>query len=95
MGIILTILLAYGLSSLIINASILTKPRMWVTNKYPLLGELLSCYQCLGFWVGLILAIIGLNMFPLLPYIGYISTACVISGTNEILGIITGYLYRG
>lgn len=39
----------------ILSSSKICKPfREWLTNKYKFLGELLSCWGCLAFWIAII-----------------------------------------
>jgi hypothetical protein len=46
------LLACYGLTFLICDSSILSRPRE-VIKRLKLVNELLSCYFCAGFWVGL------------------------------------------
>jgi hypothetical protein len=47
-----------GLTIIISSGSIFDKPRGIIANRSKFLGELISCPMCLGFWVGLICAVL-------------------------------------
>ena len=50
------------MTSTIVGASILEKPRAWIFSKSDFARELLSCPMCTGFWVGLFLSYpMGMN----------------------------------
>ena len=42
------------LTRLLLQATILDKPRTWLQNKRPFLRSLLACQMCVGFWVALL-----------------------------------------
>lgn len=46
---------SYGLCHILMYGTILDKPRTWLTSRYNLVNELLSCALCTGFWCGLII----------------------------------------
>lgn len=51
---LLVILAGVGLSHLIVDASIFSRPRGWIVEKGPSwLKTLITCYQCTGLWTGL------------------------------------------
>lgn len=59
---IIILLTGVGLTNLLVNASILNKPRNFL-RKAKLIDELFSCMMCSGFWVGLFLSILfGINI---------------------------------
>jgi len=43
------------LCHILMYGTILDKPRIWLTTRYNIINELLSCALCTGFWCGLIL----------------------------------------
>jgi hypothetical protein len=51
------------LTTSVINASILDQIRNYLLVRFPLLGKLISCVRCLGFWI-------GLSTFSLYTYFG-------------------------
>jgi hypothetical protein len=57
--ILLFVLLAgIGLSHIIVDGSIFAYPRGWVVTHGPeWLKKLISCYQCTGFWTGLLVGV--------------------------------------
>jgi hypothetical protein len=51
------ILAGIGLSHLIVDGSIFHRPRGWVVSHGPeWLKQLVTCYQCTGFWTGAVSA---------------------------------------
>lgn len=71
----MTLMASIGLVWIIKDSLILKSPRKYISSKSKWLEELLSCSQCLGFWVGLCLAyfeytFIGFDFYLLyLPFI--------------------------
>ncbi len=56
MNLILFMLIAYGITQIIVESYILSNFRMWVQSKFTWLYALLSCMMCTGYWVGIILS---------------------------------------
>ena len=54
---ILWILIAYGLTSIIVWGSIFDNVREWIKTKSKFIGDLISCTLCTGTWVGFFLSI--------------------------------------
>ncbi len=97
MSILISILLCYGISNIIVYGSIfegfrdklnLYSPDFW--------GKLFSCMMCLPFWVGIFISIVshllGYYQFSPLSYNGldnsYIAVffdGCVLSGTTWLI----------
>lgn len=67
---IITLLAAVGLSHIIVDSSLLSKLRGWLIKKYsekrPWIIELITCYQCTGFWTG---ALMGLLLQPIIWHV--------------------------
>jgi hypothetical protein len=57
MDLILLLLLGWGITSTVINGSIFDPIRNYFLVKSPILGKLLVCVRCLGFWVGTVIFI--------------------------------------
>lgn len=57
--IILLVLIGLGITNLIVNASILEQPRQFLIQRIPILGQLVSCLLCTGFWVGILLGLLN------------------------------------
>ncbi len=49
---LLNIIGAVGLTFIITKAKILRWLREWLSTHYKYLGELFSCPQCIGLWIG-------------------------------------------
>lgn len=60
---LLYVLAGAGLSHILADASILAPFKFWLSEKDTWLSkkalEMMNCYQCNGFWSGLIVAILG------------------------------------
>jgi hypothetical protein len=84
MELIYFILVAYGLTQILIYGSIL-KPIRPTKGK---LGELFQCSMCMGFWVGVFLCVISpfTPLFTFEPnFVTPILLGCLSSGTSYIL----------
>jgi hypothetical protein len=78
------ILVAYGLTQILVYGSIL-KPIRPTKGK---LGELFHCPMCMGFWVGFFLCVISpfTPLFTFEPnFVTPILLGCLSSGTSYIL----------
>ena len=86
------ILVAYGMTQLIVYASIFNKIRPtkeWLGG----FGELFHCPMCMGFWVGVFLC--GINDFTELftfehTIVNYFILGCLSSGTSYVLNMVFG-----
>lgn len=62
MAFLLFLLAGIGITNIIVNATILDNPRNFVIKNSRILGKLITCMMCTGFWVGFFLGIhAGLN----------------------------------
>ena len=55
-SIFIFIFAAWGLTHLLVSGRILDKFRNWIMVKSKFLNDLLTCYQCTGFWAGLLVS---------------------------------------
>jgi len=86
------VLAAYGMTQLLVYASIFNKIRPskgWLGG----VGDLFHCPMCMGFWVGVFLC--GVNDWTELftfehTIINYFILGCLSSGTSYILNMIFG-----
>jgi len=53
------ILIAWSITSILVNGTIFDQLRVYLLIKAPVLHKLFSCMQCSGFWVGVILGILA------------------------------------
>ena len=84
MELIIFILVAYGLTQILVYGSVLNSIR----PKEGSLGELFQCPMCMGWWVGFILCVISpfTPLFTFEPnFITPILLGCLSSGTSYIL----------
>lgn len=49
-------LCVYGITSIITTSYLFYTPRVFISSKSPWLGQLLTCSNCCGFWVGFVLS---------------------------------------
>ena len=103
MEIILIILVAYGISNIIVYGSIFEKLREYAMAFSPnFFGKLLTCMMCTPFWVGFFLTLgsflSGYNQFSPFYNIGleniYLCLfldSCLISGTTFIIHTLQEY----
>ena len=58
MELLIWILVAYGLSQILVYGSIFNKPREWISRHSKFMGELLECMMCTSTWVGFFLSLV-------------------------------------
>ena len=51
------LLSSVGLTNVLMNGTILNKPRTWIKSQSSFFHDLFSCGMCLGWWTGLLHAI--------------------------------------
>ena len=89
MSLVYFILVAYGLTQILVYGKILDKIRP--TQGWA--GELLSCPMCTGFWVGIFLWAINnhteLFIFDYSPATAFL-LGCLSSGTSYVLNMVFG-----
>lgn len=56
------LLLCYGFSNVVVGGNVTYNFRAWMYALHVKLGELFECMMCFGFWVGVILALLGLKV---------------------------------
>lgn len=85
MNLIIFILATLGCTNIIVNEYVFAWFRNWITKVFPksLLRKLIDCATCMGFWVGVVLALI----FPALGLNWFIA-GCISSVANKIVGLL-------
>ena len=73
MNLLLFAMAAIGLTNIIVDSSIFEKPREWFAKRKEnwfagKINDIMSCYQCAGFWSG---AICG-GLWLLTPWAGWL-----------------------
>ena len=92
MGLLYFVLAAYGMTQLLVYASVFNKVRPskeWLGG----FGDLFHCPMCMGFWVGVFLC--GVNDCTELftfehTIVNYFILGCLSSGTSYVLNMIFG-----
>lgn len=54
---------AYGAALTVTGSALFAPVRGWAARRLPLLGRLLSCPMCVGWWAGVALHAAGLGLF--------------------------------
>ncbi len=65
MNLILFILAVVGLTHIIVDSEASIPVHEWVEPRSPIIAKVMDCYQCSGFWCGLVLAPVLLSYNPL------------------------------
>jgi hypothetical protein len=92
----MALLAAVGLSHLVVDGSILAKWRGRMIKKYkeekPWVLELITCYQCTGFWAGFITGLI-LQPIPWFTYLWWwVALPLHLIVTPFVFGFAASYL---
>ena len=66
MNLLIFILIAYGMSNIVVHGKVFNTPRTWLSDRSKFLDGLLHCMMCFGAWSGFILSIIFFS--PTLEY---------------------------
>lgn len=101
-GLLLSIMIVYSITTIIVDGSIFFNIKEFFLNKkMHQIYKLLNCPLCLSFWVGLFISIyLNINL-PLLlfgdtlfiKYVGYFFMGCFYSGTSILLYSLRAKLY--
>ena len=88
---ILTLVVAglagYRITRLLVEDTILDRPREWLEDRSAWAGSLLSCYWCAGFWIGVALTLM-LTFTLSLPLIVWLLLPFAFSALTGILSEI-------
>ncbi len=96
MELIITILLTYGMTNIIVNGSIFESFRNWFAHRadkwiFEKTYQLLSCMMCSGFWVG---AFVGAFLGPF-PQWNILFNGCLYSGSTWLIHCLATLLGQG
>lgn len=99
--------LGWCVTNILVNGSIFDPIRVYVQVMYPTLGKLLTCMQCSGFWVGILLGLLisagqmANHFLFLLEYDGYLYGGLTVlfsgfwvSGISVFINAILVYLIK-
>lgn len=97
------ILVGWGITDFLVSGSILDRIRIYFLVKVPLMGKLLSCVRCSGFWVGVLMGTLSMNGFFSMPMIGsenfktlivqILASGFLISGSSVIINSLLFYFH--
>lgn len=73
-------LLGWSATSILVNGSIFDQIRIYLQVKIPFISKLMTCIQCSGFWVGVLIGIIASYDIILNPMDSVVTT----NGIREI-----------
>lgn len=96
MELLISILLCYGITNILVNGSIFEPFRNWVGSKadkwiFEKLFQLISCVMCTGFWVG---AFVGLFLGPFVWW-NLLFNGALFSGTSWLIHCLATTLGQG
>jgi len=66
MNLILFILGVVGMTHIIVDGEVSKPVHQWIKPRLPVLARIMDCYQCAGFWCGLVLGLALLSHQPLI-----------------------------
>lgn len=72
------VMLTLGLTYIVTQSSIFILLRLWLNAKAQLLGTLIYCPACSGFWIGMVLGLLG--AWPLPTILGPLDAAIAACG---------------
>lgn len=65
---IIWILVAYGITNIVVVSKIFKHIRDWIGSKSQFFGGMLSCMMCFGFWTGMLLGLVYWSPTNLMIY---------------------------
>jgi len=91
--------LAWCLTNAIVNGSILDPIRNYFLVKLSLVGKLMSCVMCVGFWVGLLLALLfnpGIDLVNIADskYLKYLAYGFISSGFSVLVNSLIVFMLK-
>jgi hypothetical protein len=94
MPILLFLLTSWGLTHILVKGKIFENQRNWLIIKSQFLEGVLTCHQCCGFWVGMILY----PFFKDLPdcfylYVDFVFWGFISSGFNSVMNGVIYFLF--
>lgn len=75
--IFILIIIGWSITNILVNGSILDRPRIYLMVKSRTLSKLLTCMQCSGFWVGVILGFFSIAGYIINPFSEVLNTQSV------------------
>jgi len=87
--ILLFFMIGVGISNIIVNASIFDSLRGIAVARLGLIGKLVSCMLCTGFWVGVVLWLTSPHLFQSYGLLAPICAGSSVSLACHIYDIIT------
>lgn len=93
---VLFVLGSIGFTMIMVGSTIMNTPREWAKKKFPFIGGVFDCYQCMGWWTGLVSFFILFNMSPYvgllgwsLGFMGYLFKAVIAGCASSFLSVLT------
>ena len=66
-NLVIFVLASIGFCNIMIESFIMESLRNWIQGRvYPSVYKIFTCYQCMGFWTGLICGLILISLNPLI-----------------------------
>ena len=93
MSVLIFLLCSWGLTHILVVGSIFEFPRNWLIIRSSFLHGILTCHQCCGFWVGLLLYPFVKDLPDLfLSFSDFIFWCFISSGFNAIMNAFILFL---
>ncbi len=68
MTLVLFILGVIGATHIVVDSTLMEPVHEWIKPRSPWLAELMDCYQCAGWWCGVVLGLMLLSYNPLVVF---------------------------
>jgi len=68
MSLLLFILGVIGMTHIVVDGEISEPVYKWIAARLPVVARIMDCYQCAGFWCGLVLGLALLSYRPLVVF---------------------------
>ena len=82
------VLATFGMTTIIVNSTVMLPVRNVVSKVSPFLGKLINCILCMGFWVGVFWGVLSFNPFEQYHssiFLDLLFAGCVGSATSWLI----------
>lgn len=94
MIVLIFLLACWGLTHILVKGKIFETPRNWLIIQSQFIEGILTCHQCCGFWIGLLLFFVTKNLPNFfLPFIDCIIWGCISSGVCAMCNGVLFFLF--
>lgn len=68
MNLLLFVLGVIGMTHIVVDSEISEPVQEWIAPRLPVVARVMDCYQCAGFWCGIILGLASLSHRPCIVF---------------------------